>query len=110
MVHYSRLQFIPWARERFLIYRRTKADLFDGPDPVGHLQQLGSHRAPDPDLDVIDYTKGESIHPKVFWKKYLASHRPVLLRGVELNATAAKKWDADYLVKNYGTKCNITPI
>ena len=38
---YSALQFITFARERFLVYKRTKADLYDGPDPKGHLQNLG---------------------------------------------------------------------
>ena len=39
---YGVLQFITFARERFLVFQRTKQDLYDGPDPQGHLQPLGA--------------------------------------------------------------------
>jgi len=91
-------EFIPFARERFLVYQRTKADLYEGPDPPGHLQPLGSHRPATEPMDILE----KPIHPKEFWSKYIRGHRPCLFRGVDKDSTGFKKWTPEYIAENFG--------
>ena len=54
-------EFILFWRERIL-YRSAK---LDGPDPVGHMKPLGSHKQSLGSIDVIT----DPISPKEFWEK-----------------------------------------
>jgi len=92
-------EMITFARERFLVYQLTKADLFDGPDPAGHLQPLGSHRPASEPLDILD----KPVHPKEFWTKYIKGHRPCLFRGVDKDSIGYEKWTPEYIEKNFGS-------
>jgi len=95
-------EFIVFCRERFLVYKRTKADLFDGPDPKGHLQNLGAHR-PGMPIDIIE----KPMHPKEFWGKYINGHRPCLFRGVDINSTGYEKWTPEYITEHFGDSVDV---
>jgi hypothetical protein len=89
-------EFVAFFRERKLY---QKAD-FSGPDPPGHMKPLGSHRPPVEGPDEI--AEGKSIEPRVFWKTYVAGHKPLVLRGIGAQSEGLKKWSMEYVEENFG--------
>ena len=65
--------------------------------PKGHLEPLGSHRAPDAIEERYDIPT-----PLEFWSKYVKVSKPVVLRGAAKQSKGYKLWTDDYLRENYG--------
>jgi hypothetical protein len=95
-------EFMPFVRELKQWHAAFKLGKFEGPDPPGHLQRLGSSLPSATEIDIITADKYHSMKPKEFWEKYVHAHRPVLWRGVEVNSTAYREWNEEHLDRKFG--------
>lgn len=73
------------------------ADKSEGIFPKGHLEPLGSHRAPDAIEERHDIPT-----PLEFWSNYVKISKPVVFRGAAKHSKAYKLWTDEYLKENYG--------
>ncbi|XP_065186743.1 uncharacterized protein LOC135817477 [Sycon ciliatum] len=64
----------------------------------GHLKELGSHRAPDSEVEVLPYM----ISPEDFYESYVVRHKPVVIKNAAKHWRATKLWTDEYLKKTFG--------
>ena len=66
--------------------------------PAGHLRAFGYHRPPD---GAVVEERG-FLHPKIFLKKYVSVHKPMVFRQAVADSPAIQKWTDTYLASRYG--------
>ena len=76
---------------------RNFANKSEGIFPKGHLEPLGSHRAPDAIEERHDIPT-----PLEFWSNYVKISKPVVFRGAAKHSKAYKLWTDEYLKEHYG--------
>jgi len=88
-------EVVAFARE-VPLYKKAN---FDGPDPKGHLQRLGSHAPPGTPPD--DFAGPEEFpSPRDFWKKYMEGHKAAVFRGAV--ARGSSIWTEEFVKEKYG--------
>ena len=66
--------------------------------PAGHLKPFGYHRPPDGHVA----EENGFLHPKIFWRRYVSIHKPMVFRHAVSDSPAILKWTDDYLVEKFG--------
>lgn len=81
----------------FYSIQNNFANEFEDSFSKGHLEPLGSHRAPDAIEERDDIPTALE-----FWNNYVKISKPVVFRGAAKHSKAYKLWTDEYLKENYG--------
>ena len=66
------------GKNKYTIAEFTDEELFSR----GHLKPFGSHRPPDEIVEELPFM----ISPEDFYMKYVAKHKPVVIKGMSIGA------------------------